>query len=276
MGNSEHIAPERGRGRIASGGHSTGEAWLGSSCSRGSPRQLWAWLLMCAVLLEPQMAKAASETPLADATINGRNIFFMLFLMLGPIKILMPFVQMTKGTATGFRRRLATRSILFSAAALALAGVLGRTMMENFNISVPVLALTGGIILFLVALQTVLQQFATANGNLGQSDAPAGLHLAFSPLAFPTIVTPHGIAALIVFATLASGDPRAQSTVAAIVLTILAMDWAAMLFAETVLKWIGTALQVLAIVLGVTQIALGMQIIVHSLGAIGVLAERPG
>jgi multiple antibiotic resistance protein len=56
------------------------------------------------------------------------------------------------------RRRLATRAMLFSLAALALAGLLGRNILENFEISVPVLALTGGLIPFLVALRTVLEQ----------------------------------------------------------------------------------------------------------------------
>ena len=85
--------------------------------------------------------------------IGARKKSFMLFLMLGPIKIFVPFVEMTHGSDPAFRRRLATRAILFSAAALALAGVLGRGMLENFDISLPVLALTGGVILFLVALK---------------------------------------------------------------------------------------------------------------------------
>jgi multiple antibiotic resistance protein len=56
------------------------------------------------------------------------------------------------------------------------------------------------------------------------------------------------------------------------VLLILALDWVAMLFAKTILRRIGTALQVFAVVLGVTQIALGLQVILHSLSMIGVLA----
>jgi multiple antibiotic resistance protein len=39
-----------------------------------------------------------------------------------------------------------------------LAGLLGRNILENFEISVPVLVLTGGLILFLVVLGTVLEQ----------------------------------------------------------------------------------------------------------------------
>ena len=68
----------------------------------------------------------------------------MLFLMLGPIKILMPFVNMTWNSDAAFRRRLATRAVLFSTAALAVAGLLGRGMLDNFNISVSVLAFDRG------------------------------------------------------------------------------------------------------------------------------------
>ena len=160
-----------------------------------------------------------------------------------------------------------TRAILFSAAALALAGVLGRGMLENFDISLPVLALTGGVILFLVALRTVLQQSTGAVERPKRDLPPPELKLALTPLAFPIIVTPYGIAAVIVFATLAGGKYDAVSIVTGIVLLILILDWAAMLFAENILKWVGTTLQVLAVVLGVTQIALGLQVILHSLSS---------
>jgi multiple antibiotic resistance protein len=230
-------------------------------------------LVVLAAFAPATLAQADTGTVAAQPVVSARKIFLMLFLMLGPIKILMPFVNMTRGSDAAFRRKLATRAILFSAAALAVAGLLGRGMLENFNISVPVLALTGGLVLFLVALQTVLQQ--AAGPALPKPDEPPpGLHLAFSPLAFPTIVTPYGIAAVIVFAALAQDDYEAKSVVAGVVLLILVLDWLAMLFAETILRLVGTTLQVFAVVLGVTQIALGLQVIMHSLSMIGVFAER--
>jgi multiple antibiotic resistance protein len=230
-------------------------------------------IFLLAVLVPPALAQADAAATVVQPVVSARKIFTMLFLMLGPIKILMPFVNMTRGSDAAFRRRLATRAVLFSAAALAVAGLLGRGMLDNFNISVPVLALTGGLVLFLVALQTVLQQ-AAGPARPKPDEPPPALHLAFSPLAFPTIVTPYGIAAVIVFAALAQDDYEAKSVVAGVVLLILALDWLAMLFAETILRWVGTTLQVFAVVLGVTQIALGLQVIMHSLSMIGVFAER--
>jgi multiple antibiotic resistance protein len=231
-------------------------------------------LALCQFGTVHAFAQSSSDAVAVESVIDARKIFFMLFLMLGPIKVLVPFVSIMHDADSVLRRTVARRAILFSAAALALAGLLGRSILENFDISLPVLGLTGGVILFLVALQTVLQQSAGPT-NLPSSEGQLpDVTLAFTPLAFPTIVPPYGIAAVIVFATLARGQHEAELTVVGIVLLVLALDWAAMLFAETILKWVGTTLQVFTVVLGVTQVALGLQVIMHSLNMIGVFTER--
>jgi len=64
-------------------------------------------------------------------------------------QIFTPFAVMTQGTDAQ----------MFSAAALLIAGLPGHRMLLNCNIPFPVLALTGGLVLFLIALQAVLRQF---------------------------------------------------------------------------------------------------------------------
>ena len=49
-----------------------------------------------------------------------------------------------------------------------------------------------------------------------------------------------------------------------------------MLFAEQILRRVGTALQVFGVVLGVTQIALGVQIILESLDMMDLSSEWKG
>ena len=209
----------------------------------------------------------------AQNELGSYKIFLMLFLMLGPIKILVPFESLTRGVLPQVRRHIARRAILFSAAALIIAALLGRTMLANFEISLPVLALTGGIILFLSALQTVMQG-GTPPPIPRRADSTPDLRLALMPIAFPIIVTPQGVAATIVFVTLANGQVQGSSLVVGIVMLILFLDWMAMLFAEPILRWAGTTLQIFGVVLGVTQIALGLQIILHNLSLIGVFTER--
>lgn len=206
--------------------------------------------------------------------LSSKKIFAMLFLMLGPLKVLGPFVDLTQGRERGAQVKMATVAIFFSAMALLVAGLLGQRILDNFGISVPVVAMTGGLVLFLMALHTVLAQSTGAQPKLPQPDLPDG-RIAINPLAFPIVVTPYGIAAVIVFTTLAQDDAGLMATIAGVIAAILFMDWLAMIYARPILKWIGTSLQIAAVVLGVAQIALGLQVMIHSLVMLGVLQMPP-
>lgn len=222
----------------------------------------------------------AQYAPAGPVTLSPKQIFLLLFLMLGPIKILVPFSSMARDLDATARRQLATRAVLFSAAALGIAGLLGRTMLENFNMPPPVLALTGGLVLFLVALKTVMEQFSAgprpADAPAASASRPDPRQLAITPLAFPTIVTPYGIAATIVFVTLAGEDIAAKLMIGGLILVILVLNWLAMVFAHVILRWMATALQVVAVVLSVTQIGIGLTVILRSLSEIGVFVLRTG
>jgi multiple antibiotic resistance protein len=128
-------------------------------------------------------------------------------------------------------------------------------------------------VLFLVALQTVLQQFSGLPPPRTERPPP-DLKQAFSPLAIPIIVTPYGIAAIIVFVGVAQDDGALKLAIVEVTAVILLLDWLAMLFAHLILKWLGVVLQVFAVVLGITQIALGLHVIIQSLAMIGLFVPR--
>jgi len=217
----------------------------------------------------PTAAWAGAPDVASSREINRALMFSMLFLMLGPIKILAPFVALTQGADAALKRRLATRASLFAAAAVAIAAGLGRRFLENLGVPLPVLGLTGGLILFLVALQQVQAQYATRPH--GVPSEPPSLQLAFTPLAFPTIVTPYGIAAVILFVVIAPDFAMALQ-IFSLVLLVLAINWLAMMFAETVLSTLGGALQLFGVVLGVVQVALGLDVMLRQLHVLGVIA----
>lgn len=80
--------------------------------------------------------------------------------MLGPIKIIAPFAKATQAADIELARRIAFRAIAFSSAALLVAAFAGEAFLMRYTFPLPVLALAAGIILFLVALQGILQQYA--------------------------------------------------------------------------------------------------------------------
>jgi len=187
------------------------------------------------------------------------QVFTLLFLMLGPFKIIGPFSKITQGADPKLIRQIAVRAMMFSSLALLLAAFLGQRIISNFDIPLPILAISGGLILFLVALLTIIKQFGTASSNEERILVPT-LNIALSPLAFPIIVTPYGIAAIIVFLAL-SPDLSGKLYVGAIVLAIMALNLILMLITRHIYKFLAVFLSLLGAILGIVQVAVGLMII---------------
>ena len=197
------------------------------------------------------------------------EIFAFLFLMLGPFKIIAPFLKITEGADSAVARRTAVQATVFASTALAIAAVLGEQIIIKYGIPLPVLTLAAGIILFLVALQNILHQFeATSVADVGASPVPS-IRTAMMPLAFPTIVTPYGIAALVLFVA-TSPDTQSSLLIGGAVLLIMAVNLVVMLTARSLQVVLGVVLPILGAIVGVVQVALGLKIINNSLRAMGI------
>lgn len=195
--------------------------------------------------------------------IDNSQIFLLLFLMLGPFKVLGPFVKITKNADPVFLRKIAFRAILISIISLVLAAFLGENIMKNYGIPVPILALSAGIILFLVALLNIIQQFNPPE-PIADNDKIPSLAVAINPLAFPIIVTPYGIAAVIVFVAI-SPDLNNKLIVLAMATGIMLLNLLVMLFARNIFKPLTIMiLSILGAILGVIQVALGAKIIYNA------------
>jgi multiple antibiotic resistance protein len=213
----------------------------------------------------------------ADAYVPMRQIALgqflpILILMLGPIKIIGPLLKATNGANAAQFRQIVVWATIFSALGLLIAGFLGESILGSYGIPLPILVLSGGIILFLVALKNVLEQFEAHEPPTGEAKAPpvSAIKVALMPLAFPAIVTPYGIAALIVLLAFSDGL-EGRLTLAAAVVAIMVLNLIVMLSARRLATVLGLVLPILGAVLGVVQVALGLQIINNALQMLGVL-----
>jgi multiple antibiotic resistance protein len=88
---------------------------------------------------------------------------------------------------------------------------------------------------------------------------------------FPSIVTPYGIAALIIMLANSPDAARTQGVVL-LLLVVMALNLAAMLFARSIMRGVVLiGLQILGAVLGVLQVALAIEMILRALRGIGAL-----
>ena len=199
----------------------------------------------------------------STSMLTSSQIFTFLFLMLGPFKILGPYAAITRHTDGKLARQIAIRAILFASTALLVAAFVGEKVITNFGIQLPILALAAGIILFLVALLNILEKFSPDPPQEVNTEPPT-LKVAMSPLAFPIIVTPYGIAAVIIFLAL-SPDLNSRLTVGAIILGIMIINLILMLINRYIFKYLAVILPILGAILGVVQVALGLKIIYNSI-----------
>jgi multiple antibiotic resistance protein len=149
-------------------------------------------------------------------------------------------------------------------------GLLARSLVAKYHLAVPTLQLAGGLVLLIWSL----------NAIFGHSDAAAKAHsdasavqVALSPLATPMIMTPAGVAAVMVFVLLAGG-PDGYQIVASALALVMAMNFLVMFYNDRIVnrRWLLVPLQLLGAVLAVAQLAFAVQVILNALHAIGVIS----
>ena len=91
------------------------------------------------------------------------QVFTLLFVTLGPLKILGPFAQLTREADESMVRKIAQRAFALAIVAAVGGGYLGRALIESWSIPVPAVLLAGGLIFVLVGLNLVLEQYHPAH-----------------------------------------------------------------------------------------------------------------
>jgi len=199
--------------------------------------------------------------PEASALLGLGTVFVLVFITLGPIKVLGPFMQATRDVDEAKMKSIAMRAFVLSVIAVVAGGFVGQILVENWHISVAALTLAGGIIFLLVGLSLVLEQYQPVHAT--PAPLPAEPMAAALRVAFPIVVTPYGIAAVI---ALLVNSPDAARTVSilAIVIVVMVLNLLTMLYARRIMGGVTIlALQIFGAVLGVLQVALAVQMILR-------------
>jgi multiple antibiotic resistance protein len=200
------------------------------------------------------------------------EIFTLFFVTLGPLKVLGPFAQQTHGLSSAAVRGIAIRVFVLSLFAVTMGGLLGRALSLNWDISMPALLISTGVIFFLVALQLVLEQYEPPKEAVVPT-LPAEPMAAALKITFPTVVTPYGIAALIALLA-ATSQSISQTLIWGILFGVMVLNLLAMLAAHAVMHGVLLlGMRLLGAVLGVLQVALAVQIVLLALQKLGVLAS---
>ena len=213
-----------------------------------------------------------------DFELSYQDIAILFFLTLGPLKAILPFARITRGTEPAFRRTVAWRATAIASAIVLAVALLAPILLANWHVSSPAVTITAGVILFYQALRIIMQTPAamrgSPDGRAGQP--PPTPAIAVFPIAIPAIVTAPGIAAVAVTIVLVKHDIVHDLVVVAVLFGMMLLNLVTLWNVETILKSsIAGVLPVVGWVLAVLQASLAVQIIIYSLRVLGVLHWTP-
>jgi multiple antibiotic resistance protein len=201
---------------------------------------------------------------------NFSFTFTILFMLLGPLKLIPMFGKLTQGTELKFKREVAIWGVVIATALCLFVALAGTTLLGKYHISLEALRIAAGLVLAIAALQVIFGEGKPTSPATGN---PRAIQLAASPLAVPGIVPPAGVAAILICMMVAQATPGVSHVVAISLAIVLTMDLLVMVFIDQVLKTpgLGLVLTVLGSVLIFIQVGLAIQIILNGLNGLGVV-----
>lgn len=209
------------------------------------------------VLPKQRIADRIARAPI-EAPLGLLNLFVVFFVTLGPLKTIPPFVQLTQKADPSLRRQLAFRSAALATIVILLVAIIGQNMVRVWQIRLPSLLIAGGILLFLVALNMVMTQYQPP--PLPEESSPPSLKLVVSPLTFPVILPPFGIAIALVLMLVSQEIGFNPLLVLGTLVLVMLLNLIGMLAARPILAFLKPiTLRIFGFVLGVLQLALGIE-----------------
>ncbi len=137
------------------------------------------------------------------------NFFVALFALLDPIGNVPVFAASTAGASSRERAQLAVYISLFAAGFLIFFYFSGLSLLTFFGISMPAFRIAGGIILFILGLKMVNDNFTASFADAADEPGPADdrtyvrrhIERMIVPFAMPLLIGPGAISTVVIYAS---------------------------------------------------------------------------
>ncbi len=197
------------------------------------------------------------------------DVFAILFVTMGPIKVLIVFAEKTAGIAHEIRQRIILKSVTIATVIGLLFIVGGQFLMKLFKFSLGSLTIAGGIILLIFGITMVLSESIHSDRQYTDKEAE---DMATYPFALPLMASPMGLVALTVFSANTHIVFTQVVGLIAALLVVMVINLIVLFSVETIVNRIDPqALQIAERILGILLTALAVETIMNGLQTFGVV-----
>jgi multiple antibiotic resistance protein len=193
-----------------------------------------------------------------------------LLVILDPIGTAAIFVGITPRDSEARRRSQAIRATVISAVVLVSFAFLGELLLRAMDISVPAFQIAGGLLLFVLAFDMVMQRPSGLRATEAErTEAEASDDdVSVFPLAIPLIAGPGAMTSVVLLRGRAGSDPTEVLAVMAALTAALLIMLVCLVAAGTMTRIVGkTGTHVIGRVLGVILAALSAQLVIDGIRA---------
>jgi len=173
----------------------------------------------------------------------------------------------TGGVDPHVRQRIVNQAVIVGGVIILVMGLIGRPLLGYLGITLPAFTIAGGILLFLIAIDMLFaRRTGTKQTAEEERDAAAAENPAVFPLAVPMLAGPGTIATVLLLAGMTHGAPDEIAILVAAYGAALAVTWACMSLATSLLRIVGTTgVHVVTRLLGIILAALAVQFVLNGL-----------
>jgi multiple antibiotic resistance protein len=189
--------------------------------------------------------------------------FVTLFLVINPFGVLPVFLSVAGTLDPPTQRKLALSAVLISLAVLVFFVFAGALLLEQMGISIRAFQISGGILLFVVALEMIRGEAYTP----AQVAKQGSMALAVYPLAIPKIAGPGAMLTVVLLTDDDRFNPVGQMLTVGLLAGVLAITFLILLVAGPISRLIGTAgVSVISRIMGMLLAALAVSMVLSALG----------
>ena len=189
--------------------------------------------------------------------------FVTLFLVINPFGVLPAFVAITGTHTASAQRKIALHAVLISFVVLVFFVIAGAFLLDQMGIPIRAFQISGGILLFLVALDMIRSRSLTDEPDTAQNDAA----LAVYPLAIPKIAGPGSMLTVVLLTDDDRLNPLGQAMTVGVLALVLLVTLLVLLASGPISRVIGAAgVSVTSRVMGMLLAAMAVGMVLSAVG----------
>ncbi|MCS3900797.1 MarC family protein [Methanococcus voltae] len=195
-------------------------------------------------------------------------LFSSLFAILNPFGVIPPFLSLTSGYSESEKIKVIQKSMISAFLLLIVSGILGKYIIAFFGISIPAIRITGGVLVFIVALEIITGN-STKQRAL-KSNLPEQCQevedISVVPLTIPLYAGPGAISTMIAL-TAQSGSYIHLAYLTIALIMCITISYIILRFSKDLEKKLGkVGFNVLTKLMGLMLMAIAVQMLLDGIG----------